>query len=1213
MRKSINLKDLAKCFCETLFQWKWKLRCGGILRIVCFLGIFFIFVVIEAGLFAQSPNAGPRHTEPRRILSLPSLTTPFQSVLPLRASVKDSQTDSNVNNELPGFGTLQPKLASTNSFARQLFPSDTTSNIAVNQGLIPAIYIEGDGYVPVAHPNIQPYLNPAVIANPESDPAVVMIPENQLANQWTGFNSTVSTVSKPNRIINTSGSTVLSYPKNDSFEPIIVSAQSGWMKESGDYEIFFLTGDCSVRQGHNSAQGPHAVVWIARKKDTSDNNREVTVYLESSSTQSPLKIELDREKVDAKIFGQKWLGRFRTTTSVDMLIMNQKPAEVQEPAIYQRALDMMLPKPTVIDQVGYVATAATSSGNAIKQPPRYRLITVNPRGDNDLSFLMDPYPNNPDRGILVFPKGLNVIIEGITGEDMLLGDTVDISADSAVVWMDAPSKLMGGSPHKDDSGHDFELYLEGNISFRDAEQTIQANRMYYDAKNKVAYILDGRLETPIKNIKNISGTIRLRAEILRQLGDGLFTAKNSVITTSQLGKPSYALRSRTLTLNQNVPASSLLRSEPQTKRVLIAENNFIVLGDFPVFYWPWFAADLDDPTLYIKNIAYGNSSMYGHQIRTLWDPFQILNIRNKPDWLDGDVNITWLEERGMAYGTSLQYSPSGCFGISGETQGSFRFWGINDAGLDRLGGGRNNVTFPHDYRYYFHWHHQQEIESLGKYKGPWHFSAQVGKVSDRNFINNYFNNSWNISENQTTSVGLKKLEGHSSFSLFSEYALDDCYSNANWLPRLDHFLVGQSLLRDRLTWYEHTRIGYMNFKTATAPYDWNNDGRYFSYLPWELTPDSLTNRPPNPLLLNPNYPQTVDMSAEVFSTRHEFDLPFNIGPVRIIPYALGDFSHWGKDRSGQDVQRFYGQGGVRLNIPFWKILPNCSSRTWYINGLAHKIDFDAELSYSRSDRDMDNLIMTDALDTWSIEDFRRRYSVTTFGGMNAAIPIIFDPRYYALRSGLGGEVTAGNMEIADDITLYRFGMTHRWQTKRGSMGRRHVIDWITLSAHFNYYPESEYNFGESIGLIDYNFLWHIGDRFSFFSSGLYDMFEDGQRITRIGGAWNRPNRGNLSIMLDQLDGLIERTYLTLSVGYTMNEKYSMSYTTSYDIKEEWQNVGHVFMFTRTGEALRIFIGATYSEAREDWSFTFGLEPVFMHGIAAKMQQMSNNVQQMNSR
>ncbi|MDR0336951.1 MAG: hypothetical protein LBI18_07665 [Planctomycetaceae bacterium] len=1171
-------------------------------------------VLAAAELWAQdlgavhNPNTEP-NTEYRSILPLPTWTTPFQS---LRTSVKEPQSDnSSVNNALPGFGTLQPKVVQATDFATP-FSNSPSSLLSPNSGLIPAIYIEGDGYVPVTHPSLEPYLDPNIIKNPASDPAVVMVPENQ----WTGLNATfdpvaASAIAQSSRMINSSGSTVLSYPASDTFEPIIVSAQSGWAKESNDYEIFFLEGDCSVRQGHNSAQGPHAVVWIARKKDPSNGSREVTVYLESDTTQSPLKIELDHEKVDAKIFGRKWLGRFATTTSVDMLIMNQKPTEAQEPAIYQRALDMMLPKPTVIDQVGYVATAATVPVKPANQS-NYRLITINQRGDNDLSWLLDPYPNNPDRGILVFPKGFNIIIEGVTGEAMLSGHTVDISADSAVVWMDSPSKLMGGRQYQDDSNHDFELYLEGNISFRDAEQTIQANRMYYDAKNKIAYILDGRLQTPIKNVKNISGTIRLRAEVLRQLGDGLFTAKNSVITTSQLGEPSYALRSKTLTLNQNVPSSSLFGSEPQTKRVLVAENNFIVLRNFPLFYWPWFAADLDDPTMYIKNISYGNSSIYGHQIKTLWNPFQILNIR-KPEWLDGDVSVAWLEERGMAYGTRFRYSPSGCLGIAGATKGNVHFWGINDKGLDRLGGRRSNVTFPHNYRYFFYWDHRQEIESLGKHKGPWFLSAQVGKVSDRNLINNYFNYDWSTGNNNTTSVELKKVEGNSTYSIFSEYALDDCYSNANWLPRLDHFLLGQSLLYDRLTWYEHTRVGYMNFKTATAPYDWNNDGRYFSYLPWELASSSLTNRPPNPVLANPVHPETLDLSAEVFSTRHEFDMPFNLGPVRVVPYVLGDFSHWGKDRSGHDVQRFYGQGGVRLNIPFWKVQPNCSSRTWYVNGLAHKIDFDAELSYSRADQSMDNLILTDALDTWGIEDFRRRYSVTTFGGVNSTIPVRFDPRYYALRNGLGGNVTAGNMEIANDMTLYRFGVTHRWQTKRGPVGRRHVIDWVTLSAHFNYYPESADNFGESIGLIDYNFLWHVGDRFSLFSSGLYDTFSAGQRITRIGGAWNRPNRGNLSVMLDQIGGLVERTYLTLSAAYTMNEKYSMSYTTSYDIKDQWQNVGHIFMFTRTGEAFRIFMGATYSESRDDWSFTFGLEPVFMRGIAAKMQQMSTSMQQMTNR
>ena len=205
----------------------------------------------------------------------------------------------------------------------------------------------------------------------------------------------------------------------------------------------------------------------------------------------------------------------------------------------------------------------------------------------------------------------------------------------------------------------------------------------------------------------------------------------------------------------------------------------------------------------------------------------------------------------------------------------------------------------------------------------------------------------------------------------------------------------------------------------------------------------------------------------------------------------------------------------------------------------------------------------------------------------------FDPRYYAYRSGLARNVSAGNMEIADDLQLFRLGMTHRFQTKRGSVGKRHILDWITFSTHLNVYPQTQHNFGKGMGLLDYNFLWHVGDRFSLFSEGLYDFFDAGQNLTRVGGVWNRPDRGSFSVMVDQFSGVVERTYLTMSIGYTMNEKYSMSYMTSYDIRNNWRNVGHNFMFVRTGESFRLLAGAVYSEALSEWSFSLGLEPVFL--------------------
>lgn len=1147
--------------------------------------------------------------------------------------------------ELPGLGLPSPPPADPASLseawpvaldsqsANNIPPpalGDTIHNYSVyggslefSQRLVPAIFIEGTGFVPLSHPAVEPFIDP-VHDRPETNPNIVMVPEYRLmrgagsAPYWPELNGSTPNGSTDMRIVDSSGSTLLSMPKPENIEPIIVSSKTGWVKQTERFSVYFLEGDCSIRQGNSSVQAPQAVVWVDRHRDEAQSTYEVTVYAESDSPENPLRLEFDPDKIAAKIQDKKWFGRFTAGTSAQILIMQPKEAGPEEPAIYHRAMGMMSPDYSVIRQAQYSETLPTTA-EVLTQPPRFRRITFNRRGDKEHNAQSQPYPNNDsNRWITIITNGMNLIIEGVDSNGMLLGDIVDISADNAVVWSGNPTKMFRGGG-EEDSNLDFEVYLEGNIIFRDQERTIQAQRMYYDAKHQIAYILNGELKSPIVDVKGITGSIRVKAEILQQLGDGLFTARNSLVTTSMLGEPTYSLRSRKLTLQQRPGTRSCWGEDHATERqVLIAENNYLALQNMPVFYWPWMAADLRDPTFYIKNIAYGHSDSFGSQIRTKWNPFQLLNIRSRPSWLNGDVGLTWLEKRGFAHSADFQYSPSSFCSIAGPVDARLSFWGLSDRGkTDRLGGDRNAVPFKHKYRYRFFWKHQQEIESFCNFQGPWVVSAQVGKVSDRNLLNSYFSSQWRNDDNETTSVAIKKFCDSSSLSLRMEYNLNDFYTNPNWLPRLDHYVLGKSLLNDRLTWYGHTRVGLVDYNTATSPYatdldSWNQDAAYFRYLPWELHPDSPSTMPARPDSTDPA-PRTVDSSFEVFSTRHELDLPFNIGPLRCVPYVLGEFSHWGKDRSGDDVQRLYGQAGVRLNLPFWKIMPGCSSRTWYVNGLAHKLDFDTELSYSRANKDMDRLILTDSLDTWSIEDFRRRYAVTTFNASSTgSIPTLFDPRYYALRSGMGGNVSASNMEIADDMTLVRFGMTHRFQTKRGPVGRRRIIDWITVAVHFTFFPEKEqnsyydenpaYTSSKSIGLVDYDFLWHVGDRFSIFSSGLFDHE---QSLTKLGAIWQRPERGSFSVMLDDFQGVIQRTYLTLAVGYDMNEKYSVAYSTSYEIRKKWENVGHNFMFTRTGESFRIVVGAIYNESRKEWSFSFGLEPVFMRGILSKMGGMSS--------
>ena len=90
-------------------------------------------------------------------------------------------------------------------------------------------------------------------------------------------------------------------------------------------------------------------------------------------------------------------------------------------------------------------------------------------------------------------------------------------------------------------------------------------------------------------------------------------------------------------------------------------------------------------------------------------------------------------------------------------------------------------------------------------------------------------------------------------------------------------------------------------------------------------------------------------------------------------------------------------------------------------------------------------------------------------------------------------------------------MDQRWQTKRGPADNRHVIDWITLDTNVTLFPNpNRDNFGTAAGLLDYDFRWHVGDRLTLVSDGMFDFFNQGQQILSFGAFLTRPPRGSVS-------------------------------------------------------------------------------------------------------
>jgi len=672
--------------------------------------------------------------------------------------------------------------------------------------------------------------------------------------------------------------------------------------------------------------------------------------------------------------------------------------------------------------------------------------------------------------------------------------------------------------------------------------------------------------------------------MLQQTGPDQFYARNSYFTSSRLGLPGYRLQASETFFETGqrpmsdpftgAPAVDPVTGEPvsELRRKATANNTFLFIRDIPVFYWPRISSDLDDPTYYVRRVRLKNDGVFGTQVLTDWDLYQLLNIGRKPEGTDWDLSLDYLSERGFGHGTTFRYDRQGLFGWPGRYSGLFDYWGILDHDTDNLGSDRRSVPLEQDYRYRLFWQHRQELPS------EYHLTAEVGWISDRNFLEQYYEREWDELKDQTTGVELKRTLNNMSWSITADARLNDFFTQTEWLPRADYFLLGQPLLNDVLSWYGHTSLAYARLRPASQPTN-DVDHAKFGHLPWEAS-----------------------VEGERLITRQELDWPVQLGPVKLVPYILGEAGHWGEDLSGDDLQRLYGKAGLRASLPVWRINPYVESRLWNVHGLAHKVNFEAEFLIADANKRLDQLPLYEQLDDDNIEAFRRRFAFNTFGfplvapGASAptlTIPRRFDERYYALRSGLASWVTSPSMETADDLTLFRLGMEQRWQTKRGMPGQRHIIDWIVFDTHLSLYPNADRdNFGETLGLWDYDFRWHVGDRLTLVSDGMFDLFQDGQQIVNVGAFLARPPRGSIFLGMSLIEGPIRAQVLSTSYSYWMSPKWISSFGMSVDLGGSG-NIGQNFTVTRIGESLLISAGLNVDATRGTVGANFSIEPRFL--------------------
>ncbi len=150
---------------------------------------------------------------------------------------------------------------------------------------------------------------------------------------------------------------------------------------------------------------------------------------------------------------------------------------------------------------------------------------------------------------------------------------------------------------------------------------------------------------------------------------------------------------------------------------------------------------------------------------------------------------------------------------------------------------------------------------------------------------------------------------------------------------------------------------------------------------------------------------------------------------------------------------------MRASIPFWAVDPTIHDPLFNLNGLAHKVVFDAEASYADANQNFTEFPLYDEIDDNAIEEFRRRLFFSPVGSSVLAGYVQSE-----VRSAISGPFAPACRTTSprrawnwpNDLTAVRFGMRHRLQTKARSTGRGadRRLDDVRLKCDLVPRPES---------------------------------------------------------------------------------------------------------------------------------------------------------------
>lgn len=475
----------------------------------------------------------------------------------------------------------------------------------------------------------------------------------------------------------------------------------------------------------------------------------------------------------------------------------------------------------------------------------------------------------------------------------------EIRADSAVLVLPLPREKGDEDARRrsDPAGQrvstgfgDFEaeaVYLEGDVILSQGTVTVHASRLYYDIEGERALILDANINTFLANL-NIP--IYLRAESIRQISPRQFAAENAMLTTDEFHTPHYHLGAGRIELINRTPPQPTGepgRVQSGTFRIRHATMN---VGGVPILYWPFVRGQLDVTETSIKSFRLGYSDDFGGEIETGWSLFNVLGLET-PEGFDGTLKLDYFTERGPAVGADVDYERDEYFGL-------IRSYLLSESGKDFLGRDREDPTTQSGSRGRYLMRHRQYLDD------DWQVSLELSYITDRNFLEEFFENEFDNGKEQESLFYVKKQRDNWAFTGLLQWRILDWLTQTESLPDFSLRWMGPSPAGGGAA-YSENRFGIVRYRAK--------DQTFREFLREGPEPSSGT-------------------SARG-DTRQEIDAPLDIGPLRLVPFASGRLSSWDQTVETGSEWRVFGTYGVRGSMYLWKVHQDVESEFWDVHGI----------------------------------------------------------------------------------------------------------------------------------------------------------------------------------------------------------------------------------------------------------------------------------------